>query len=79
MLSECGRGDYWLSSVRGFARLIPALGILPPEEGEAWARQMLQSHEDGTFFASGTFYTFVCDVGAEDGREGDAAGTCVTS
>ena len=58
IISECGHGDFWLSSVRGFARLIPALGILPEAEGLAWVSQMLQSHEDGTFFAAGTFYTF---------------------
>ncbi len=58
LLSECGKGNYWLSSVRGFAKLIPALGILPPEEGERWEQQMLTSHEEGSFFASGAFYTF---------------------
>jgi len=57
-LSECPRGDFWLSSVKGFARLIPALGLLPRAEGEAWVEQMLRSHEDGTFFAAGVFYTF---------------------
>jgi ubiquinone/menaquinone biosynthesis C-methylase UbiE len=58
MISECGRGDYWLSSVRGFARMIPALGILSPEETQAWVGHMLGSHENGTFFAAGAFYTF---------------------
>jgi ubiquinone/menaquinone biosynthesis C-methylase UbiE len=58
ILSECGTGDFWLSSVRGFARLIPALGILSPEEGQAWVDHMMQSHDDGTFFAAGAFYTF---------------------
>lgn len=58
ILSECGRGDFWLSSVRGFARLIPALGILPSEEGNAWVESMLASHEAGTFFAAGSYYTF---------------------
>ena len=58
ILSECGRGDYWLSSVRGFARMIPALGILSPEEAETWVSHMLNSHEDGTFFAAGGFYAF---------------------
>jgi ubiquinone/menaquinone biosynthesis C-methylase UbiE len=58
LFSECGRGDFWLSSVRGFARLIPALGILPEEEGRAWVEAMLGSHEDGTFFAAGSYYTF---------------------
>jgi len=58
VLSECGKGDFWLSSVRGFSRLIPALGILSEEEGEEWVKQMLEAHEAGTFFAAGTFYTF---------------------
>ncbi len=58
ILSECGRGDFWLSSVRGFAKLIPALGILPEAEGQAWVNHMLQSHEDGTFFAAGSYFTF---------------------
>ena len=58
VLSECGKGDFWLSSVRGFARLIPALGILSEAEEKEWVKQMLESHEAGTFFASGTFYTF---------------------
>ncbi len=57
-LSECGTGDFWLSSVRGFARLIPALKILPQDEGEEWVAQMLASHESNTFFAAGTFYAF---------------------
>lgn len=58
ILSECGRGDFWLSSVRGFARLIPALGILPGDEGNAWVESMLASHDAGTFFAAGSYYTF---------------------
>jgi ubiquinone/menaquinone biosynthesis C-methylase UbiE len=58
LLSECGTGDFWLSSVRGFARLIPALGILPDAQAGAWVDHMLRSHDDGTFFAAGAFYTF---------------------
>jgi hypothetical protein len=63
LFSECGRGDFWLSSVRGFARLIPALGILPEEEGRAWVEAMLGSHEEGTFFAAGSYYTFFASKG----------------
>lgn len=63
ILSECGRGDYWLSSVRGFAGMLPALNILSEEEGAEWVRGMLASHEDGTFFAAGAFYTFYANRG----------------
>ena len=41
VLSECGQGDYWLSSVRAFGRIIPAIGLLPAEQGEAWTKQIL--------------------------------------
>ncbi len=58
IISECGRGDYWLSSVHGFARLMPTLRILPEDEAQAWVDHMLRSHEEGTFFAAGAFYTF---------------------
>ena len=58
VLAECGHGDFWLSSVHGFARLIPTLGVLSDAEASAWVGHMLRSHEEGTFFASGTYYTF---------------------
>ncbi len=58
ILSEAGRGDFWLSSVRGYARLIPALNILPEAEGKAWVEHQLRAHEEGSFFAAGAFYTF---------------------
>jgi ubiquinone/menaquinone biosynthesis C-methylase UbiE len=61
VLSEAGHGDFWLSSVQGFARLIPQLNILPPEAGKAWVDHMLKSHEEGTFFASGNYYTFLAE------------------
>ena len=41
-----------------YSRLIPAMGILPEEEGRDWVDHMVRSHDDGTFFASGAFYTF---------------------
>ncbi|MFT5104812.1 MAG: SAM-dependent methyltransferase [Pseudoalteromonas tetraodonis] len=65
VISEAGEGDFWLSSVKGFAKLIPSLGILPKDEGEEWVRSMLDSHERGAFFASGNYYTFIAKPGAE--------------
>ena len=58
VISECGKGDYWLSSVQGFARLLPTLGALSKDEADSWVDYMLRSHDEGTFFASGSFYTF---------------------
>lgn len=67
VISECGKGDYWLASVRGFERLIPTIGALSPEEAESWVRYMIGSHEDGTFFASGAFYTFYARPQRDEG------------
>lgn len=64
LISECGKGDYWLSSVRGFAKMLPALHILTPETSDYWIHHMLDSHEQGTFFASGAFYTYVAAPGS---------------
>ena len=61
IISECGKGEFWLSSVQGFAKMIPKLGILTPEDTEYWTNHMLSSHEKGTFFAAGAFYTFFAE------------------
>lgn len=58
VISECGKGDFWLSSVHGFSRLMPTIEALSEEEAKSWIDYMLSSHENGTFFAAGTFYTF---------------------
>lgn len=58
VIGEAGRGDFWLSSVQGFAKLIPAMNILPADEGKRWVEEMIQSHEEGTFFATGNYYTY---------------------
>ncbi|MEM9444746.1 MAG: methyltransferase domain-containing protein [Verrucomicrobiota bacterium] len=58
VLSECGRGDYWLSSVQGYAKMFSQLEILESQDAGRWVDHMLGSHEEGTFFAAGVFYTF---------------------
>jgi SAM-dependent methyltransferase len=58
VLSEAGRADFWLSSVRSFARLIPSLGLLDPADGEEWVQVQLRAHEENAFFAAAPFYSF---------------------
>jgi SAM-dependent methyltransferase len=59
VISEAGIGSFWLSSVHGYAKLMPTLNVMDPAVVEAWAKHMIESHETGTFFASGSFYTFI--------------------
>lgn len=61
LISEAGTGSFWLSSVYGYARLMPTLNVVDPAVIEEWAKYMIESHETGTFFASGSFYTFVAE------------------
>jgi len=61
IISECGKGDFWLSSVHAFARLMPTIEALSKDEADTWLEYMLKSHEEGTFFASGTYYTFYAE------------------
>ena len=61
VISECGEGDYWLSSVQGFSRLMPSIEALSEEEAKSWVDYMLKSNNDGTFFAAGSFYTFYAE------------------
>lgn len=58
VISECGKGDYWLSSVQGFARLLANFDEIPLEDGRQWVENMLRAQRDNTFFAAGNFYTF---------------------
>lgn len=62
VIAECGRGDYWLGSVRGLARMLPAVGAMTAGECERWAQGLIESHEHGTFFAAGAFYTFIAEA-----------------
>ncbi len=58
-LSEVGQGDFWLSSIHGLAKLITALHILEEKEAQNWLDYQLQAHEQGHFFASTNYYTFI--------------------
>lgn len=60
LISEVGHGDFWLSSVKGYAKILTAIGI-PLEIGDAWVEYMLTSHEDNAFFAAGSFYTYIAE------------------
>jgi hypothetical protein len=46
--------------------MMPSIHALTPEEADAWVKFMLDSHENGSFFAAGTFYTFHAKSENED-------------
>lgn len=57
-LSEIGQGDFWLSSVKGLAKLMPSLNISDTNSAQAWLDYQLNAHKNQQFFASCNYYTF---------------------
>ena len=59
VLSEVGEGDFWMSLVESLERLLPASGALSAEETAVWTAGLKRDSEEGVFFASSNYYSFV--------------------
>lgn len=59
VLAEIGEADFWMSSIESLERLIPASGALPADEAVAWAAGLKRDSEDGVFFGSSNYYSYV--------------------
>lgn len=56
---EIGSGSYFKSFAETYTPSVAKAGVLPAEAVEAWLASQRQSMEDGTFFASCTYYTYL--------------------
>jgi len=56
---EIGKGSYFKSFAETYAPSVTRAGLLPAEAVEAWLAAQQQSMEDGTFFASCNYYTYL--------------------
>lgn len=59
VVSDIGTADYWATSVESMRKLLPAAKAMAVEEASAWANARMQESEDGTFFASSNYYSYV--------------------
>lgn len=59
VLTEAGRADFWVSAVEGFRVLGPRSGVVTEAEANAWADAQLAASEEGVFFGSSNYYTYL--------------------
>lgn len=59
VVSDVSKADFWASSVESMRKLLPAAKAMTVEEADAWANARNQESEDGTFFASSNYYSYV--------------------
>lgn len=56
---EIGSGSYFKSFAETYAPAVTRAGLLPAETVDAWLAAQRQSMENGTFFASCNYYTYL--------------------
>lgn len=59
VLTEVGKADFWESSVRSLGALLPKAGTMTQDEANAWVAARLRASEDGVFFGTSNYYSYV--------------------
>lgn len=59
IFTEVGKGSFFLGAAETYAPLIAQAGLLPVDQIENWLAEQRKTHEEGTFFASGNYYTYL--------------------
>jgi SAM-dependent methyltransferase len=59
VISEIGRGDFWVGALDSFLVLVPEAGVLAPDEIQAFVDAQRRASAEGTFFASGNYYAYL--------------------
>ncbi len=59
IFTEVGTGSFFLGAAETYAPLIAQAGLLPEDQVEDWLAEQRKTHEEGTFFASGNYYTYL--------------------
>ena len=59
ILAEVGKGSFFLGAAETYAPLLVKAGLLPEDQMVDWLNEQRRSHEEGTFFAAGNYYTYI--------------------
>ena len=59
ILAEVGKGSFFLGAAETYAPLLVKAGLLPEDKMDSWLKEQRRSHEEGTFFAAGNYYTYL--------------------
>jgi pimeloyl-ACP methyl ester carboxylesterase len=61
LLAEIGKGSFFLSAMETYGILPLKFGLLPETQVNAWLDEQRSNHEEGVFFASGNYYTYMAE------------------
>ena len=59
ILAEVGKGSFFLGAAETYAPLLVKAGLLTEDQMDSWLKEQRRSHEEGTFFAAGNYYTYL--------------------
>ncbi len=59
VVADISKADFWASAVESMRKLLPAAKAMTAEEADAWADARNQESENGTFFASSNYYSYI--------------------
>ena len=59
IFTEVGTGSFFLGAAETYAPLIAQAELLPADQVENWLREQQKNIEEGIFFASGNYYTYL--------------------
>ena len=59
IFNEVGTGSFFIGAAETYAPLIAKAGLLPEEQVEDWLAEQRKTKDEGTFFASGNYYTYL--------------------
>ena len=59
IFTEVGTGRFFIGAAETYAPLIVKENLLPSNKVESWLVEQRKTNEEGTFFASGNYYTYL--------------------
>jgi ubiquinone/menaquinone biosynthesis C-methylase UbiE len=59
IITEVGTGSFFLGAAETYAPLIAQVGLLPADQVDKWLSEQQKNIEEGIFFASGNYYTYL--------------------
>jgi hypothetical protein len=59
IFTEVGTGRFFLGAAETYAPLIAQAGLLLADQVDNWLTEQQKNIQEGTFFASGNYYTYL--------------------
>src|SRR5215212_2885346 len=59
IMTEAGKGDFWLSGIDAYEKLAPKSGMMTEEEATSWANALHKASIRGVFFGASDYYTYI--------------------